>query len=116
MTLTAKQLRTELDSMLTIAKEKLATKVRETIDSINKKDGSDETNILLYEYGISQPVYREDSHDENMNQCICIAWVDGEGKVGFEVDTFDNGYDISIDDLDIDMVLYLLEGFEDVSI
>lgn len=113
----AEQLKAELDSILEIAKNQLANKVRETIDAINKKEDSDERSILLYDYGICQPVYRETPFNEDLNECITTAWVGEDGHVvGFEVDSFGNEYDVSIDDLDVDMILYLLAGFENVSI
>jgi len=97
------------------AKETLADMVKTIINKINEIDGSDETHILLYEFGISSPIYRE-SADEDMNETISSAWVASEGNVGFEVDTFGGGYDISMEDLNMDMVLYLIGEFENVDV
>jgi hypothetical protein len=97
------------------AKETLADMVKTIINKINEIDGSDETHILLYEFGISSPIYRE-SADEDMNETISSAWVASEGNVGFEVDSFGSGYDISMEDLNMDMVLYLIGEFENVDV
>jgi len=43
-----------------------------------------------------------------MTETISSAWVDSEGNVGFEVDRFVSKDDISMDDIDMDMVLYLI--------
>lgn len=103
-------------NLLNQAKETLADMVKTIINKINEIDGSDETHILLYEFGITQPIYREDPHNEEFSETISSAWIDSEGNVGFEVDTFESGYDISMDDLNMDMVLYLIGEFEDVDI
>ena len=43
--------------------------------------------------------------------------MNGENEVGFDVDdAVDSGYDIGLDELDADMVIYLLGEFEDVEI
>ena len=102
-------------NLLNQAKETLADMVKTIINKINEVDGSDETHILFYELGISTPIYRE-SADEDMNETISIAWIDSEGNVGFEVDTFESGYDISMEDLNMDMVLYLIGEFENVDV
>ena len=102
-------------NLLNQAKETLADMVKTIINKINEIDGSDETHILLYEFGISSPIYRE-SADEDMNETISSAWVASEGNVGFEVDSFGSGYDISMEDLNMDMVLYLIGEFENVDV
>jgi hypothetical protein len=103
-------------SLLNQAKESLADMVKTIINKINENEHSDETHILLYEFGIGQPIYREDLHNEEMSETISNAWIDSEGNVGFEVDTFDSGYDISIDDLSMDMILYLIGEFEEIDV
>jgi len=102
--------------LLTQAKEELASIVKAILNKINEDENSDETHILLYEFGIGQPIYKEDPHDENLSHTISSAWIDSEGNVGFEVDTNDAGYDISMDDIDMDMVLYLLGELEEIDI
>lgn len=102
-------------NLLNQAKETLSDMIRAIIKRVNEIDG-EETHILFYELGISQPIYREDPHNDEMSETISSAWIDSESKVGFEVATFDSGYDISIDDLNMDMVLYLIGEFEDVDV
>jgi hypothetical protein len=102
--------------LLNGAKEDLASMIKAIINKINENEHSEETHILLYEFGIGQPIYREDPHNDEMSETISSAWIDSEGNVGFEVDTFESGYDISMDDLDMDMVLYLIGEFEEVDI
>jgi len=46
-------------NLLNQAKETLADMVKTIINKINEIYGSDETHILLYELGISTPIYRE---------------------------------------------------------
>ena len=103
-------------NLLNQAKESLAFMVKAIINKINEDEHSDETHVLLHEFGIAQPIYREDLHNDDLNETISSAWVDSEGVVGFEVDTFESGYDISMDDLDMDMVLYLLGELEEIDI
>ena len=103
-------------SLLNQAKESLVDMVYNIINKINENEHSDETHVLLYEFGIGQPIYREDPHNDEMSETISSAWIDSEGNVGFEVDTFDSGYDISMDDLDMDMVLYLIGEFEEIDV
>ena len=57
-------------------------------------ESQDETHILFYEFGISQPIYREDPQDLEFSETISSAWITEDGKVGFEVDTFNSGYDM----------------------
>ena len=126
-------------NLLNQAKETLADMVKTIINKINEIkgytdlsdnvyyyvgvkghvllfDGSDETHIILYEFGISTPIYREHPLNAEMTETISSAWVDSEGNVGFEVDAFGSGYDISMDDIDMDMVLYLIGEFENVDV
>ena len=103
-------------NLLNQAKETLADMVKTIINKINEIDGSDETHILLYEFGISSPIYREDPHNDEMSETISGAWVASEGNIGFEVDSFGSGYDISMEDLNMDMVLYLIGEFENVDV
>jgi len=102
--------------LLKEAKDELSDMVRKIINKINEAEHSDETHILLHEFSISQPIYREDSHNDEMSDTISSAWVDSDGNVGLEIDTFDSGYDITMHDLDMDMVLYLLGEFEDIDV
>ena len=103
-------------NLLKKTKKELTDKVKTIINKINEVNDSDETHILLYEFGISQPIYREDPHNDEMSETISSAWVDSEGNVGFEVDTFESGYNISMDDLDMDMVLYLIGELEEIDV
>jgi len=96
-------------NLLNQAKEELVGMVKKVIES------QDETHILFYEYGISQPIYREDPHNDEMSETISGAWIT-ENKVGFTVDTFESGYDIDMEDLDMDMVLYLIGEFEEINL
>ena len=98
-------------NLLNQAKEELYSMVKKVIEQ-----DEDETHVLLYELGIGQPIYREDPHNDEMSETISSAWIDSEGNVGFEVDTFDSGYDISMEDLDMDMVLYLIGEFEEIDV
>ena len=98
-------------NLLNQAKEELADMVKKVIEQ-----DEDESHILFYEYGISQPIYREDPHNDEMSETISGAWLTQDGKVGFTVDSFDSGYDISMDDLDMDMVLYLIGEFEEINL
>lgn len=102
--------------LLNGAKESLSLMIKAIISRVNEIDGAGETHILLYEFGIGQPIYREDPHNDEMSETISSAWIDDEGNVGFEVDTFGSGYDISMDDIDMDMVLYLIGEFENIDI
>ena len=97
-------------NLLNQAKEELVGMVKEVIES------QDETHILFYEYGISQPIYREDPHNDEMSETISGAWLTENGKVGFSVDTFESGYDIDMEDLDMDMLLYLIGEFEEINL
>jgi len=103
-------------NLLNQAKETLADMVKTIINKINEIDGSDETHIILYEFGISTPIYREHPLNAEMTETISSAWVDSEGNVCFEVDAFGSGYNISMDDIDMDMVLYLIGEFENVDV
>ena len=103
-------------NLLNQAKESLADMVKTIINKINEDEHSDETHILLHEFGIGQPIFREDPHNEDLSETISSVWVDSEGNVGFEVDTFESGYDISMNDIDMDMVLYLLGEFEEIDV
>ena len=103
-------------SLLNQAKDELGSLIYTIINKINEDEHSDETNILLYDFGISQPIYREDLHNDQMTETINSAFIDDDGKVGFEVSTFDSGYEISIDDLNMDMVLYLIGEFEEIDV
>jgi hypothetical protein len=96
-------------NLLNQAKEDLEHMVRKVI----AKD--DETHILFYEYGISQPIYREDPQMMEFSETISGAWLT-EDKIGFTIDTFDSGYDIDMTDLDMDMVIYLLGEFENIDV
>ena len=108
--MTKKEFYTEnYTNLLNQAKEDLGFMVKKAISD------SEETHILFYEFGISQPIYREDAHNDEMSETISSAWIDSDGKVGFVVDTFDSGYDIDMTDLDMDMVLYLLDEFENLN-
>jgi len=103
-------------NLLNQAKETLADMVKTIINKINEIYGSDETHILLYELGISTPIYREHPLNAEMTETISSAWVDSEGNVGFEVDRFVSKDDISMEDLNMDMVLYLIGEFENVDV
>jgi len=103
-------------NLLNQAKEELSSMVKAIINKINENEHSDETHILFYEYGISQPIYREDPHNDEMSETISGAWLTRDGKVGFTVDSFDSGYDIDMEDLDMDMVLYLIGEFEEINL
>ena len=103
-------------NLLNQAKETLADMVKTIINKINEIDGSDETHIILYEFGISTPIYREHPLNAEMTETISSAWVDSEGNVGFEVDRFVSKDDISMEDLNMDMVLYLIGEFENVDV
>ena len=98
-------------NLLNQAKEELADMVTRVIEQ-----DEDESHILFYEYGISQPIYREDPHNDEMSETISGAWLTRDGKVGFTVDSFDSGYDIDMEDLDMDMVLYLIGEFEEINL
>jgi len=97
-------------NLLNQAKEDLEHMVRKVINQ------DDETHILFYEYGVSQPIYREDPHNDELSETISGAWMDTDGKIGFTVDTFDSGYDIDMSDLDMDMVIYLLGEIEEINL
>ena len=103
-------------SVLKEAKEELSSLTKIILKKLNESNDSDETHILLHELSISQPIFREDPHNDEMSETISSIWVDGNGKIGFEVDTFEGGYDIDIDDIDMDMILYLIEQLEDVDV
>ena len=103
-------------SVLKEAKEELSSLTKNILKKLNEYNDSDETHILLHELSISQPIFREDPHNDEMSETISSIWVDGSGKIGFEVDTFESGYDIDIDDIDIDMILYLIEQLEDIDV
>ena len=103
-------------NLINQAKIELSNMIKVIIKNFNEVNDSDETHILLYEFGISQPIYREDPHNDEMSETISSAWVDSEGNVGFEVDTFESGYDISMEDLDMDMVLYLIGELEEIDV
>ena len=103
-------------NLLNQAKEELSDMIKAIIKRVNEIDGEDEVSITLHEFGISSPIYREDLFNDEMSEVIFSAFVDSEGKVGFEVATFDSGYDISIDDLNMDMITYLIGEFENVDV
>ena len=98
-------------NLLNQAKEELADMVTRVIEQ-----DEDESHILFYEYGISQPIYREDPHNDELSETISGAWLTENGKVGFSVDTFESGYDIDMEDLDMDMLLYLIGEFEEINL
>ena len=98
--------------LLNQAREELSSLVRKVIEH-----DEEESHILFYEYGVTQPIYREDVHGtDDMHETISSAWMDSDGVIGFSVDTFDSGYDVGMDDLDMDMVLYLIGEFENISL
>ncbi len=97
-------------NLLNQAKETLADMVKKVINQ------DDETHILFYEYGVSLTIYREDPHNDEMSETISGAWLTEDGKVGFSVDTFESGYDIDMNDLDMDMILYLIGEFEEINL
>lgn len=97
-------------NLLNQAKADLEYMLRKVINQ------DDESHILFYEYGVSQPIYREDAHNDEMSETISGAWMTEDGKVGFTVDTFDSGYDIGMSDLDMDMVIYLLGEIEEINL
>jgi hypothetical protein len=100
-------------NLLNQAKNELSSLITRVIKSYQE----DDNHILFYEFGITQPIYREDVHgQDDMHETISSAWIDADGNVGFEVDTFDSGYDINMDDLDMDMVIYLIGEFEEVNL
>jgi len=69
--------------------------------------------ILFHDLGISKPIYIEDTYNAEMSETIYSAFIDYKGKVGFSVDNAVVGeYDITMEDLDMDMTLYLLGEFE----
>jgi hypothetical protein len=103
-------------NLLNQAKEELSDMIKAIIKRVNEIDGEDEVSITLHEFAISSPIYREDLFNDEMSEVIFSAFVDSEGKVGFEVATFDSGYDISIDDLNMDMITYLIGEFENVDV
>jgi hypothetical protein len=99
-------------NLLNQAKEELATMV---IEVINTQE--DETSIQFMEFGIGCAIYKEDVHGaDDMHEIISGAWVSADGKVGFTIDTFDSGYEIDMNDLDMDMVLYLIGEFEEINL
>ena len=101
-------------NLLNQAKGVLSDMIKNVLNVVSNIDN--ETHILLYEFGIGHPIYREDPHNDEMSETISSAWIDDEGNVGFEVDTFESGYDIIMDDLDMDMVLYLIGEFEEINL
>lgn len=106
-------------NLLNQAKKELSDMIKTIIKRVNEVDGEEETHILFYELGISSPIYREDPHNDQMSETISSAWIDSDGNIGFEVDVTTSvafGYDISMDDLDMDMILYLIGEFEDVDV
>jgi predicted Zn-dependent protease with MMP-like domain len=100
-------------NLLNQAKEELSDMIKAIIKRVNEIDGEDEVSITLHEFAISSPIYREDLFNDEMSEVIFSAFVDSEGKVGFEVATFDSG---SIDDLNMDMITYLIGEFENVDV
>ena len=103
-------------SLLNQAKDELGSLVYNIINKINEVLTPEETHINLFDFGISQPIYREDLHNDELTETINSSFIDDDGKVGFEVTTFDSGYEISIDDLNMDMVLYLIGEFEEIDV
>ena len=101
-------------NLLNQAKGVLSDMIKNVLNVVSNIDN--ETHILLYEFGISTPIYREHPLNAEMTETISSAWVHSEDNVGFEVDAFGSGYDISMDDIDMDMVLYLIGEFENVDV
>lgn len=93
------------ENLLASAKEDLTDYVKRTIEM------SGDDSIHLTDHHISPPIYRE-SADEDMNEVIYSVFVNDEGKVGFGIDSTIGDYDISIDDIDMDMTLHLIGEFE----
>ena len=97
------------------AKKDLAELVGKVIDKYVPEDRS----ISFHELAIGTPIFRE-SADEDLNEVISGVWTrfDGkENKVVFTIDdAMGSGYDVNMDDLDTDMVIYLLGEFENVTL
>ena len=92
-------------NLLVQAKEDLTDYVKRTIEM------SGDDFINLTDHHINPPIYKE-SADEDMNEVIYSVFTDDEGKVGFGIDNTISDYNISIDDIDMDMTLYLIGEFE----
>lgn len=90
------------ESLLVQAKEELTDYVKRCIEM------SGDDSIHLTNHHINPPIYRESAH-ENATEVIYCVFTDDEGKVCFGIDS---DYDISIDDIDMDMTLYLIGEFE----
>tara|TARA_B100000927_G_scaffold69597_1_gene55118 strand:+ start:1227 stop:1592 length:366 start_codon:yes stop_codon:yes gene_type:complete len=103
-------------SLLNQAKDELGSIIYAIINKINEVTTTEEAHINLFDFGISQPIYREDLHNDEMTETINSAFIDDNGQVGFEVTTFDSGYEISIDDLNMDMILYLIGVLDDIDV
>ena len=99
-------------NLLNQAKEELATMV---IGLINSQVEAD--SIRFTDFGIGCAIYKEDVHGaDDMHEIISGAWVSADAKVGFTIDPFDSGYEIDMNDLDMDMVLYLIGEFEEINL
>ena len=83
------------------------------------KYGEGELSINFTEVGIGCPTYLCDPHDENLSHVINGVWLRADGEklnVVFTVDDNVSGYDVGLDELDTDMIIYLLGEFEEVEI
>jgi DNA replication protein DnaD len=109
----AKELEKEFESL----KERIKTKISLVANKILVKYSEDDDKSVRFDtIYVSKPIFKEDIHNEEMSQIISSFFINDLNKIGFEVQTFESEYDIYLDDLEIEMLLYLLDSFENVEI
>jgi hypothetical protein len=98
-------IRDEISSLFTV-------QCKEVLELIKTKD--DEDRIMLYEFEIPQPIFNKDVNDDNFSETISEIFYYG-GEVCFSVDTVGGGYEITIRELDVDMLIHLLGVVEEIN-
>jgi Txe/YoeB family toxin of Txe-Axe toxin-antitoxin module len=104
-----------INNLITKAKEDLAELVGKVIDKYVPEDRS----IEFHELGIGTPTYRDIHNVHEGEGTISGVWsrFDGkENKLVFTVNAEGFWYDVNMDDLDTDMIVYLLGEFENVTL
>ena len=104
--------RENYEKLLASAKEELTDLLIKVIEVYG-----DDNNLNFYEHDISTPIFRASSFDDDMCEVICGAFINDEGEIGFTVDNnFGNDYDISFDNIDMEMTIYLIGELEDLNL
>jgi hypothetical protein len=97
----------ELNVAVTELRIEIGNNLKAVVETLIKRDDIEDNHLLLPEYDISQPI-QNNADDDNLTETIS-GIVISEDKMYFTIDTYNGGYDCSIEDITTENLLYLYD-------